>query len=68
MKDSFESKGLKVDFGKTKVMVNGGNTRTACLNAKLIYVGTEAREQRLIQFCVYSVVSGSTVDVPEKKS
>ena len=39
--------------------------RMACLKVKLIHVGSAACEQSLTQFCVYSEVNGSTVDVLE---
>ena len=38
--------------------------RIACLKVKLMHVGSAAGEQRLTQYCVYSAVSGSMVDVP----
>ena len=40
-KEAFESKGLKVNLGKTKVMVCDGITKD-CLRVKLIHVGFAA--------------------------
>ena len=36
-KEAFESKRLKVNLGKTKVMVSGGITKMACLKVKLTH-------------------------------
>ena len=36
-KEADESKRLKVNLGKTKVMVNGGITKMACLKVKLTH-------------------------------
>ena len=41
-KEAFESKCLKVNLGKTKVLVSGGITKTACLRVKLTPVGSTA--------------------------
>ena len=41
LKEAFESKGLKVNLGKTTVMVSGAS-RMACLKVKLIHVGLAA--------------------------
>ena len=41
-KEAFDSKRLKVNLGKTKVMVSGSNIRDACLKVKLIHVGSAA--------------------------
>ena len=43
-KEAFESKGLNVSIGKTKVMVSGGITKDACLKVELTYVGFAVRE------------------------
>ena len=36
-KEAFESKRLKVNLGKTNVMVSGGITKMACLKVKLTH-------------------------------
>ena len=41
-KEAFESKGLTVNLGKTKVMVKVASQRIACLKVKLIHVGSAA--------------------------
>ena len=37
-KEAFDSMGLEVNLGKTKVMVSNGITMVACLRVKLIHV------------------------------
>ena len=41
-KEAFETKGLKVNLGKTKVMVNGGITEDGLSKVKLTHVWSEA--------------------------
>ena len=41
-KDAFESKGLKANLGKTKVMVCGGITKNSMSKRKSIHVGSAA--------------------------
>ena len=41
-KEAFESMGLKVNFGKTKVMAAAASQRMACLNVKLTHVAPAA--------------------------
>ena len=38
-KEDLESKGLKVNLGKIKVMVSSGITKVPCLKIKLTHVG-----------------------------
>ena len=64
-KEAFESKGLKVTLWKTKVMVSGGITKGGLSKSKVDPCGVCSFRVRLAQFCVYIVVSVSTVDVPE---
>ena len=40
-KEAFESKALKVNLGKIKVMVTGGFTRMDCLEVKLSHAGLQ---------------------------
>ena len=42
--EGFESKGLKVNFGKTKLMVSSGITKESCLKVKLTHVELAAFE------------------------
>ena len=41
-KEIFESKSLKVNLGKTKVIVSGLSQAMACLKIKLVLVGSAA--------------------------
>ena len=40
--EAFESKSLKVNLEKTKVMVSGCITKMVCLKVKLTHVGSSA--------------------------
>ena len=65
-KEVFESKGLKVNLGKTKLMVSSGIIQDS-LSKRRVDHGLQLESKKLSQYCVYSVVSGSMVDVPELK-
>ena len=41
-KEAFENKGLKVNLGKSKVMVSSGITQAGCLKVNLTYAGCAA--------------------------
>ena len=51
-KVAFEIKGLKVNLGKTKVMVSGGITKNGFSNSKVDPCGFCSLRERLTQFCV----------------
>ena len=61
----FESKGFKINLGKTKVMVCGGITKEGVSKSKVDPCGVCNLIVKANPFCVYSVVNGSTLDVPE---
>ena len=62
MEGGFCEQGLNVNL-----LENQGNGlqrhHNGCPKVRLIHVGSAAWEKRLTQFCVYSVVIGSTVDM-----
>jgi len=60
MKRAFESKGMKVNLGKTKLMVSGIDEEA--LTAKLILVAYVGKESWQIQYYVHYVVNGSMQD------
>ena len=64
--EAFESKGFKVNFGKTKVMVSGGITKDGISKSKVDPCAVCS-----LRVNAYSVLclqcSGSTVDVLELK-
>ena len=62
---AFESKGLKVNLRNTKVMVTGGIQKNGLPKSKVDPHGVSRLIAKANSICVYSVVSGSTVDVPE---
>ena len=61
---AFESKCLKVNILKTKVMVSGSITKDGMCKYKVDPMGVSCLEYRLTQCCVCNAVSGFTVNVP----
>ena len=64
-KGAFESKCLNVTLGKTNVMVSIGIIKDGMSKSKVNPCGLCSLEQKLSQFCVCSVVSGSMGNVLE---
>ena len=64
-KEDFESKGLTVNLGKSKVMVSGSITKDGMSRSNQCGVCSLTVKANTI-FCVWSVANGSTVDVPER--
>ena len=60
-KEAFESKGLEVDLGKTKVMVCSGITQNGMSKSRINACGVCSLRVKLTQYCVYSVVCGFMV-------
>ena len=63
-KEVFESKGLKVNHWKTKVMVSGSITKDGMSKRKVDPCGFSSVRAKTNSVFVYCVVSGPTVDVP----
>ena len=66
-KEAFESKGLKVNLRKTKVMVSGGITKDGMSKSKVEPYGACSLRVKANTALCHSVVNGSTVDVVERK-
>ena len=60
--EAFESKGLKVNFEKTWAMISGCITKDD-LSESMVDQCVVCSMTVKAKFCVYSVVSGSMVDV-----
>ena len=58
-KEAFENKGLKVNLGKSQVMVSSGITKDGMSKSKVDPCWVCGS----VQFCEYNAVSASTVDV-----
>ena len=61
-KEAFESKGLEVYLGITKVMVCSGITHYGMSKSKVDPCGVCSLRVELTQYCVYSVVIWSMVE------
>ena len=66
-KETFESKGSKVHYQKQTMWSVEALQGMACLKVKFSQVVSPAREQRLIQIYVCSLVRGSMVNLLEQK-
>ena len=55
-RESFERKGLKVNLGKTKIMVSSGITHDGLSKSKVEPGRVSSLRVRLTQYCVHSVV------------
>ena len=60
-----ECMGLKVNLWKTKVMLSGGITKDGMSKSNANPCGIYSLSEKVAQFCVYSVVNTSMVDVLE---
>ena len=56
-KEAFESKGLKANLWKTKVMVGDGITKDGMSKSKVDPCGVYSLKSRLTQLCDYSVAN-----------
>ena len=66
-KDAFENMGLKVNLGKTRMMVSGVITKGGLSKSKVDPCGVYILRVKLNSFYVYNMVSGSMADVLEWK-
>ena len=65
MMEAFRSDGLKVNLGNTMVMVSSSITQNGLSKSNVGACVVCSLRVRLTQNCVYRVVRGSVVDVPE---
>ena len=62
--EAFESFGLEINLGKTKVVICDGITKDGLSKSKVHPCGVCILRVKTNSFCVYIVVNGSMVDVP----